>query len=409
MSHGTQIRKSSLPGDRDSSGPRARAGARNLEASRIREVANAGLGLEGVLRFWFGESDLPTPKPIVAAAVAALCEGRTFYTHNLGAPELREALAAYMGRLHHRPIDFDSIAVTSSGVSALMITMQALLEPGDRVVAVTPVWPNVTEIPRVLGAEVSRVPLKVEHGRWRLDLDSLIDAITPQTRLVLLNSPGNPTGWTIEPDQRAPILERCRHVGAWLLTDDVYERLVFRDVRSAPSFLSIADPDDRLVSSNSFSKTWLMTGWRLGWVTAPPSLQQDLTKLIEYNTSCAPEFVQCAGLAALTGGEEPIEALRQSLKSRRDQLLTALAANERVIATEPAGGMYVMLRIDGFEDSMALARRLVEEARLGLAPGVGFGPEGEGWLRWCIANASDTLTEGLRRLEGWLDASPKPL
>jgi len=371
-------------------------------------VANAGLGLEGVLRFWFGESDLPTPEPIVSAAVAALGQGRTFYAHNLGIPELREALAGYMEKLHQRSIDFDSIAVTSSGVSALMITMQALLEPQDRVVVVTPVWPNVTEIPRVLGAEVVRVPLRTEQGRWQLDLDQLLEAITPHTRLLLLNSPGNPTGWTIAPDQRAPILDRCRHVGAWLLSDDVYERLVFGQSASAPSFLSIAEPDDRLISSNSFSKTWLMTGWRLGWITAPPSLQQDLTKLIEYNTSCAPEFVQCAGLAALTSGDQPIEALRQSLMARRDQLLAALSPIERVLATKPDGGMYVMIRINGFDDSMALARRLVAEAGIGLAPGLGFGPEGEGWLRWCIANGPDRLGEGVRRLETWLATSPQP-
>jgi aspartate/methionine/tyrosine aminotransferase len=380
---------------------------RGLAASRIRELANAGLGSAGVLRFWFGESDLPTPEPIVSAAVAALGQGRTFYAHNLGSPELREALAAYMRTLHQRPIDFESVTVTSSGVSALMITMQALLEPGDRVVAVTPVWPNVTEIPRILGAEVVRVALGTDHGRWRLDLDQLLEAITPDTRLVLLNSPGNPTGWTMEPDQRAPILDHCRKVGAWLLSDDVYERLVFGKGASAPSFLSLAEPDDRLISCNSFSKTWLMTGWRLGWITAPASLQQDLIKLIEYNTSCAPEFVQCAGLAALRGGNQPIEALRRSLMARRDQLLGALSPIERVRTTEPDGGMYVMIHIEGFDDSMALARRLVDEAGLGLAPGIGFGPEGEGWLRWCIASGSDKLAEGVSRLETWLAAGSR--
>lgn len=385
--------------------PLARPAVRALAASKIREVANAGIGREGVLRFWFGESDQPTPAPIVAAAAEALAAGRTFYAHNLGIPELREALAGYMGALHGRPVAQGSVAVTSSGVSALMIAMQALLDPGDRVVAVTPVWPNVTEIPRILGAEVVRSPLRVREGRWRLDLDALIEAITPDTRLVLLNSPGNPTGWTLEPEQRAPILERCRKVGAWLLADDVYERLVFGERPSAPSFLSIADPDDRLISANSFSKTWLMTGWRLGWLTAPPGLADDLTKLIEYNTSCAPEFVQCAGLAALVMGDAPIEALRRSLAARRDRLLAALEPLEGVSATKPDGGMYVMLRLAGVDNSMALARRLVEEAGLGLAPGLGFGPEGEGWLRWCVAVAPEALDEGVRRLAAWLAAT----
>jgi aspartate aminotransferase len=388
--------------DGDAAAPLARPRVRGLAASKIRDLANAGLGRPDVLPFWFGESDQPTPGSIVAAAVSALAEGRTFYTHNLGIPELREALSTYVARLHGRTMSSASIAVTSSGVSALMIAMQAVIEPGDRVVAVTPVWPNVTEIPRILGAALVRLPLRVEHDRWRLDLDALLAAITPGTRLVLLNSPNNPTGWTIEPEQRAPILERCRKVGAWLLTDDVYERLVFGESRSGPSFLAIADPRDRLISANSFSKTWLMTGWRLGWITAPPSLREDLTKLIEYNTSCAPEFIQKAGLAALAGGDLPVEALRRSLADRRDQLLTALSLLGRVTATSPDGGMYVMIRVAGFEDSMALAMRLLEEARLGLAPGVGFGAESEGWLRWCIAVRPESLAEGVRRLGAWL-------
>ncbi|HTX48966.1 MAG TPA: pyridoxal phosphate-dependent aminotransferase [Caulobacteraceae bacterium] len=387
---------------------RARLRVRDLAASKVREVANAGLSRSDVLRFWFGESDQPTPQPIVAAAMSALAQGRTFYAHNLGLPELRDALQAYLEALHGRPIAYDAVSVTSSGVSALMIAMQAILDPGDRVVAVTPVWPNVAEIPRILGAEVVRLPLRPKAERWRLDLDALLDAITPRTRLVLLNSPGNPTGWTLEPEQLAPILEHCRRLGVWLLSDDVYERLVFGSRLSAPSFLSIAEPGDRLISTNSFSKAWLMTGWRLGWITAPPGLQQDLTKLIEYNTSCAPEFVQCAGLAALACGDQPIEALRRSLLARKDQLLTALARLERLEATRPDGGMYVMVRIPGFEDSVALAKRLVEEAGLGLAPGLAFGAESEGWLRWCVAVAPDALAEGVRRLEAWLAADPRP-
>jgi aspartate/methionine/tyrosine aminotransferase len=368
----------------------------------VREVANAGLGREGVLRFWFGESDQSTPAPIIAAATAALAQGRTFYAHNLGLPELRQALGRYMTQLHERPIGHEAVAVTSSGVSALMIAMQAILDPGDRVVAVTPVWPNVTEIPKILGAGVVRSPLRPEGGRWRLDLEALLDAITPETRLVLLDSPGNPTGWSLEPEDRLPILERCRQVGAWLLSDDVYERLVFDKARSAPSFLSIAEPEDRLISTNSFSKAWLMTGWRLGWITAPPGLLEDLTKLIEYNTSCAPEFVQAAGVAALAAGDEPIVSLRRSLLARRDQLLAGLSQLPGLRVTRPDGGMYVMLGVDGFGDSVALAKQLVEEAGLGLAPGAAFGPEGEGWLRWCIAVSPDALSEGLHRLAGWL-------
>lgn len=383
--------------------PVARAAVRALEPSKVREVANAGFGRTDVLRFWFGEGDRPTPDHIRRAAAEALAAGRTFYAHNLGSAELRGALAGYLTALHGRAIGQDRVAVTSAGVSALMVAMQAVLDPGDRVVAVTPAWPNLVEIPKILGAEVVRVPLAPVRGRWRLDLEALIDAITPRTRLVLLNSPSNPTGWTLAAEDRGPLLDHCRRLGVWLLADDVYERLVFDGAASAPSFLPLAKPEDRLISANSFSKAWLMTGWRLGWLVVPPALLADIGKLLEYNTSCAPDFVQAGGLAALGEGEPQVLALRAELAAKRDRLAAGLAALPGVEAAAPAGGMYVFLRIAGEGDSMGLARRLIAEAGLGLAPGAAFGPEGEGWLRWCFCVADAALDEGAGRLAGWLD------
>ena len=380
----------------------AREAIRRLELSKVREIANAGFGREDILRFWFGESDQATPGPVREAAIEALAAGRTFYTHNHGLAPLREEVARYLGRLHGRAFDPDDVSITSSGVSALMLAMQAVLDPGDRVVAVTPVWPNLTEIPRILNAEVVRVGLEPGQGRWRLDLDRLIDAIRPETRLVLINSPGNPTGWTLAADQRTPLLEHCRRLGVWLLCDDVYERLYYGEGASAPSILPLAEPGDRVIGANSFSKAWLMTGWRLGWLVTPKTLTPDLGKLIEYNTSCAPDFVQAAGLVAIRDGEPGVAALRADLRSKRDRLATALAEHRRVQASVPDGGMYVFFRIEGEADSMALAKRLIAEAGLGFAPGAAFGPEGEGWLRWCFAARDEALDEGVRRLLGWL-------
>ena len=381
----------------------ARARIRTLAASKIREVAHAGFGQEGILRFWFGESDQPTPAYVREAAAKALGDGRTFYAHNQGAAELRAAIASYLTRLHGRPFDSAQVSVTSSGVSALMIIMQALLDPGDRVVAVTPVWPNVTEIPRILGAEVVRVGLEARDGRWRLDLGRLLDAVTPATRLLLVNSPGNPTGWTLPAEDRAVILEHCRRLGVWILTDDVYERLVFDTATGGiPSLLQAAEPGDRIIGANSFSKAWLMTGWRLGWIVAPAAMGGDLCKVIEYNTSCAPEFVQAGGLVAIEQGEPYVARLRRDLEAKRDLVVGRLRALPGVQAPIPQGGMYAFFRIEGHPDSVALARRLILEARLGLAPGAAFGPEGEGWLRWCFAAEATALDEGLARLEGWL-------
>ncbi|MEY2874283.1 MAG: hypothetical protein RLZZ373_1654, partial [Pseudomonadota bacterium] len=275
----------------------------DLSASRIREVANAGLGRSDVLAFWFGESDEITPMGVRDAAVTSIEAGETFYAHNLGLPALREALSGYISALH-RPVGVERIAVTSSGVSALMLAQQALVDAGDEVVVVVPVWPNLTAQPAILGARVRRVSLRAEAGAWRLDLDELLAAVTPATRVLVLNAPNNPTGWTLTRAEQQVILDHCRRTGTWILSDEVYERLYYPDavplpgqVVCAPSFLDLADPDDRLVVVHSFSKSFLMTGWRLGNLVAPASLIEQLGKLIEFNTSCTPVFVQRAGLA----------------------------------------------------------------------------------------------------------------
>ncbi len=364
------------------------------------------MGRPDVLPFWFGESDQPTSLSIRSAAIAALQAGKTFYSHNLGQPGLRAATAAYLSRLHASPIGEARLAITNSGVSALMIAAQAVISPGDRVVVVDPVWPNVAEIPRILGAEVAYVSLRPGPDGFRLDLDQLLDALTPHTRALFLNSPNNPTGWTIDPDQRQPILERCRALGVWLVADDVYERLYFGDEASAPSFLPLATPQDRLISANSFSKAWRMTGWRLGWLVAPPTLVERLGVLLEYNTSCAPDFVQAAAMAAIEGGEPDIQALKRELATARDHLIAGLRAIPGVIAPKPAGAMYAFFRLaEEPGDSVALAKRLVNEAGLGLAPGAAFGEGGEGWLRWCFAADQSRLDEGLARLRAYLARS----
>lgn len=381
--------------------PVARPQVQALRASKIREVANAALGRADVLPFWFGESDLPTPAFIREAAAAAVLSGQTFYTHNLGRPDLRAALAAYLQRLHGVEVGAARVAVTNSGVSALMVAAQAVVSPGDRVVVVGPVWPNVAEIPRILSGDVVPVALEPAQGRWRLDLERLMDALTPDTRALFLNSPNNPTGWTLPAQDRAAILARCREYGIWLIADDVYERLSFGPEGLAPSFLPLADPEDRLISTNSFSKAWRMTGWRLGWMVAPPPLMEALGVLLEYNTSCAPDFIQAAAIAALDAGEPDVAALRAELAAARDQVLAGLRTLPGIEAPEPDGGMYAFFRVEGCTDSVDLAKRLIADAGLGLAPGAAFGADGEGWLRWCFAARPEKNAEGLRRLAAY--------
>lgn len=379
---------------------------RDLPASKIREIANAGFGRTDLLRFWFGESNRPTPGYIKQAAIEAIEADEVFYTHNNGREDLRQVLSSYLESLHGCDFGIERTSITSSGVSALMIALQALIEPGDRVVLVTPIWPNIAQIPEVLGAEVERVSVRPSPLGWELDLDRLLAAVTPDTRVLIVNSPGNPTGWTITREQQRAILDHCRRLGVWILSDDVYERLVLGEgAGPAPSFFALADADDRLIGANSFSKAWLMTGWRLGWLVAPAELHADLGKVIEFNTSCVPGFIQTAGIAALTRGEPHIRALQQELTVNRDKVLAKLAGMEGVEAPCPHGGMYALFRIRGHADSVQLARRLVSEAGLGLAPGAAFGPEGEGWLRWCFAAGGPDLDEGLARLARWVTAN----
>jgi len=357
-----------------------------LPGSKIREVANAGLGRSDVLPFWFGESDEVTPLAVRQAAADALLRGETFYSHNLGLAELREALRGYVAGLHGDPGP-ERIAVTSSGVTALMTAMQLLVDAGDEVVVVVPVWPNLPAQPAILGGRVVRVPLAPDaQGAWQLDLDRLLAAVTPATRVLLLNAPNNPTGWTLSRAEQQAILDHCRRTGTWIVADEVYERVWFGAGRAAPSFLDIATPDDRVVAVGSFSKAFLMTGWRLGWLVLPRGQLDAVGKLIEFNSSCAPVFVQRGGLAALAMADDFVPGLVARLQAGRDALQPALAALPGVVAALPPGGMYVWFRAPGADDSLAFAKRLVAEVGLGLAPGAAFGDEGEGWLRWCFAS-----------------------
>ena len=379
----------------------------DLEESRIREVANAGMGRPDVLAFWFGESDEVTPEVVRQAAIDSLQRGETFYAHNLGLPELREAVAAYMTGLHGErgAIGAERIAITSGGVNALMLAFQALVDAGDEVLAVTPVWPNLTAQPQIMGAQVRCLSLRPQDGQWTLDLAALQAAVTPSTRVLVLNAPNNPTGWTLTREEQQTILAHCRRTGTWILADEVYERLYYEPTPKAcaPSFLDIAEPDDRLVVVHSFSKSFLMTGWRMGWLVIPGAMTVPMGKLIEFNTSCASVFTQRAALAALAHTADITPRVVAHLQRCRDTLVPLLQALPGVQLAPAKGGMYAFFRLEGHPDSVLTAKRLVAEAGLGLAPGEAFAPEAAGWLRWCFASKDlGRLEQGVDRLRAWL-------
>ena len=389
--------------------PYMRQSVMDLEESRIREVANAGMGRSDVLAFWFGESDEVTPDIVRQAAIDSLQKGETFYGHNLGLPELRQAVSDYMTQLHG-PVGVDRLAITSGGVNALMLAAQALIDAGDEVVAVTPVWPNLTAQALVMGAHLTCVALQPVQGQWQLDMDTLKAAITSRTRLLIVNSPNNPTGWTLTQAEQAEILAHCRRTGTWVLADEVYERLYFENDTAngcAPSFLDVAQDDDRLVVVHSFSKSFLMTGWRLGWLVMPAAMTHHMGKLIEFNTSCASVFTQRAGVVALQNTADITPRVVAHLKACRDTLVPLLQAIPGVQLAPAKGGMYAFFKLEGHPDAVTTAKRLVTEAGLGLAPGEAFAPEAAGWLRWCFASKDlDRLRQGVDRLKAWMAQQP---
>jgi len=409
----------------------------NLEESMIRQVANAGMGRSDVLKFWFGESDEATPQFIRDAAAASLQQGETFYAQNLGLPELREAISGYAQGLRTpgaTKIGADRIAVTSGGVNALMLAVQALVDSSDEVVVVTPVWPNLTAQPAIMGAMVKCVSLKPVAGAWQLDMAELLAAVTVKTKVLILNAPNNPTGWTLSREEQQTLLAHCRETGTWILADEVYERLYYdappEALRAspqgapglgrpgagqsrpacAPSFLDISEPDDRLVVVNSFSKSFLMTGWRLGWLVMPPAMTAQMGKLIEFNTSSAPVFIQRAGLVAIERTLDVTPRVVAHLKTCRDTLIPLLQALPGVQVAPARGGMYAFFRLEDqarFGDSLAIAKSLVLDAGLGLAPGNAFmvnpDSDAQGWLRWCFASQDlSRLEQGVQRLKSWL-------
>lgn len=378
---------------------RTRAQIDGLQDSQIRQIAHAGMGRDDVIALWFGESDEPTPSFIRDAASRALDEGHTFYPPNRGIPELLPALSDYMTALHGRPINEDRITVSASAMNGIMLVMQLLVDPGDNVVLVTPLWPNCAETVHIMGGETRRAPLDLENGRWHLDLDRLFDQCDGRTKAIFLNSPGNPTGWVMDVESQRAVLDEARERGITIIADEVYERLCYIGDR-APSFLDIAEPGDPVIAVNSFSKNWSMTGWRLGWLTHPPALGDRMGILTEYNIAGPTSFVQQAGVTALRDGEDYIASLKARYLENRNLICDRLAGWDRVRLARPDGAFYAFFAVDGTDDSMALAREILDKTGVGVAPGSAFGPEGEGWLRLCFGVRRETLATALDRLEG---------
>ena len=369
-----------------------------ISPSRIRAIADVAFGMEGILKLHFGESNLPTPAYIKAAATQAIQDGYTFYSENAGLPTLRAAIAQKYHELQDVTLDpATEIVVTTSGVQALNVTIRCTLDPGDEALILTPNWPNGTEIVRLYGATPKEVPFALDGERFVIDFAALEATVTPKTKLLLYTSPSNPLGWVATVTEQQQLLDFCRRHRLWLLADEVYERIYFNGP-VAPSILRLCTRDDAVIAVQSFSKSYCMTGWRLGWAVARRDLIAKATPLNEFIISHAPTFVQKAGEVALRQGDDDIAARSELFQERMAYCYTALSSVKAITVPKPEGAFYLFPRIAGVEDSFAFALDLLKATKVSVAPGSAFGNGGEGSIRICCASDLSVLEPAMERL-----------
>ncbi|HBT69267.1 MAG TPA: aspartate aminotransferase [Agrobacterium sp.] len=377
--------------------------ARSLAApeSGIVEVVNYARGRDNLLPLWVGEGDLPSPDFINKAAIDGLNNGETFYTWQRGIPELRQALSSYYERHFAAKLSPEHFYVTGSGMQAIALAVQALTSPGDEMVYLTPTWPNIVAAIGVAGAKAVPVGIDFHDGRWDLDIGRLESAITGKTKALFINTPSNPTGWTATRDNLRDVLALARKHDLWIVADEIYALYHYAGTR-APSFLDVMEPDDKIVFANSFSKNWSMTGWRVGWLVAPPAIGQVIENLIQYSTSGVAQFMQRGAVAALDHGDGFVRENYERALTSRDILCDALIATNRVETLKPDGALYAFLKIDGVTDSRATALDIVDKTGVGLAPGTAFGEGGELFLRACFLRNPKQIEDAADRLASYI-------
>ncbi|QPC94867.1 pyridoxal phosphate-dependent aminotransferase [Mesorhizobium sp. INR15] len=378
-----------------------RSEARAAPESGIVAVVNHGRLREGLIPLWAGEGDLPTPAFISDAAARGLADGETFYTWQRGIPDLRQALSRYYARHFAKTFPQEEFIVTGSGMHAIQLALDAVAGAGDEVIYLSPAWPNFAAAAGVAGAVPVPVTLDQSGNGWSCDVEKIAAAITPRTKVLFINTPSNPTGWTADRETLQAILDLARAKNLWLIADEIYSLFHYGHGR-APSFLDIAAPEDRILFVNSFSKNWAMTGWRVGWIKTHPALQQVFENLIQYSNSGVAQFMQRGAVAALDGGDAFIAEQVERARAARDLVCGILGATGRARFTVPQGAFYLFFTVDGITDSRTAAFDIVDNANVGLAPGTAFGPGGEAFLRLCFHRRLDKIEEAAHRLAKWM-------
>lgn len=381
------------------SGLFCRATVENISPHAGSKVARYGRAKEGVIKLDVGEGDVPTPDVIVKAAQKAMNEGDMFYGPVLGTDELRSSLSSYYQRIYNHDIPASRFFVTPSGTAAVHYALTTIIDAGDEVVAVTPLWRNLLGAIELQGGVIKEVGLDIDDQNWHLDVQKIFDAVSDKTRAIIINSPNNPTGWMISKAQMQVILDFARQRGIWIVSDEVYSRLVLDDSRPAPSFLDVSEPEDLLLVVNSFSKNWSMTGWRLGWVVGPERISERFYNVALYSAMGPSPFIQKGGIAALEKGEDFVRELRDTAQKGRDYVYQRFADIGDIISAKPSATYYSFFKPNSVPCCVNFATKLIDEQDLLLAPGSAFSSFTAGYLRLCFAVPLPKLEDGMNRLE----------
>ena len=382
----------------------------DLQTENIAELAIRAKHIPDVITLWYGEGDLVTPDFIRDAAKASLDAGDTFYVPDMrGLPALTQELSEYLTRLHGRKIPVERSTITPGGMQAVYMALALVVDRGENVVYIEPQWPNIRHAIQVAGGEPREVALDFDKGGWRLDLEKLFAACDARTRAIMFSTPSNPLGWTATEDELKALIDFSRRTGVWIISDEMYNRLSF-DAETAPSVIRLAEPEDLVISVNGFSKAWAMTGWRVGWLTHPPSVAKALGAMTQYINSGTAAFVQAGARAALAEGKSFVRKVRERCRAGVDAAYSVLAkSNSIVLPEKPTAGMYVVFGVEGETNSRTSCMRIVEEAHVGLAPGWLFGKASERFMRMCIARDPADVENASRRIAAALGDETRPI
>lgn len=378
--------------------------AASVKRSEIRVMFDLAEQQGGdLVRLELGEPDFDTPAHIVDAASRAARNGATHYTQNAGILELRQAIADWTAATDGVSVDPQTeLLVTTGGMEALHLALLTVANPGDDVVIPTPSWPNYVSATKLANANPVEVALPAETG-FQLDADRVVDAMSEDTAVVLLASPSNPTGRVYDEAAIERVIEAAIRYDAYVVADEVYKGLTYgENVRSVAEF---TDHPDRVLTVDSFSKRFAMTGWRIGWLAGPEKVLDTATKIRESTTSCTSTVAQHAAIAALTGPSEPLEEMRSSFHERRDYVVDRVESIPGIHGHPPEGAFYAFIDVSALDGtSVEVAKRLLNEYGVATAPGTAFGDGGDGYLRLNFANSLDRLEVGFDRIESMVQA-----